>query len=381
MKYRMTASIVGSLQRTAPDVQHSERAPALAVPAVRHRRWLGVAVVVCVTLMQLVTDAVAGRDTARILSRAALVVFELPLLMFALSWAFRWSTGRRMSAGQGLLTGVGIAMALGCIFGTLYGAVTLHIPALRSHMPAGMNVVRSALFGALYGQLYFGLWALAFVYPMAVESARVRALEAQQLRSQSELARLRAHLEPHFLLNTLNAIAGLVTEDPREARRLIACLGDLLRDVVQETGELQSLGKQVAWLRRYAQILEARYGGVLRFQWDIPRECEGFMLPRLLLQPLVENAVKHGALCREDGMGEVAVRAEAKDDGTLVCVIEDNGPGMPDSEARAGAFGLQAVRRRLALEAPHASLRHESSPMGTRSIVELAGAARSPGSS
>jgi len=105
------------------------------------------------------------------------------------------------------------------------------------------------------------------------------------------------------------------------------------------------------------------------------------MLPRLLLQPLVENAVKHGALCREDGMGEVAVRAEAKDDGTLVCVIEDNGPGMPDSEARAGAFGLQAVRRRLALEAPHASLRHESSPMGTRSIVELAGAARSPGSS
>jgi signal transduction histidine kinase len=381
MKHRMTASIVDSLQRPAPDVQHSERAAARAVPAVAHRRWLGVAVVVCVMLMQLATDAVAGRDTARILARAALVVFELPLLMFALSWAFRWSMGRRMSAGQGLLTGVGIAMALGCVFGTLYGAVTLHVPALRSHMPVGMNVVRSALFGALYGQLYFGLWALAFVYPMAVESGRVRALEAQQLRSQSELARLRAHLEPHFLLNTLNAIAGLVTEDPREARRLIACLGDLLRDVVQETSELQSLGKQMAWLRRYAQILEARYGGVLRFQWDIPRECEGAMLPRLLLQPLLENAVKHGALRREDGMGEVAVRAEMKDDGTLVCVVEDNGPGMPDSEARAGAFGLQAVRRRLALEAPHASLRHESSAKGTRSIVELAGAARSAGPS
>ena len=378
MNRRMAASIAGSLQRVRPDRQRSARAPVLAVPAGTQRRWLGVAVVAFVMLMQLATDAVAGRDAARILARGAFMVFELPLLMFALSWAFRWSTGRRMSAGQGLLTGVGIAMAFGCVFGMLYGAITLHIPALRLHMPARMSIVRAALFGALYAQLYFGLWALAFVYPMAVESARVRALEAQQLRSQSELARLRAHLEPHFLLNTLNAIAGLVTEDPREARRLIACLGDLLRDVVQETSELQSLDKQVAWLRRYAQILEARHRGVLRFQWDIPRECEGAMLPRLLLQPLVENAVKHGALRREDGMGEVVVRAEARDDGTLVCIVEDNGPGMPDSEARAGAFGLQAVRRRLELEAPDASLRHETSAKGTRSIVELAGAARVP---
>jgi LytS/YehU family sensor histidine kinase len=227
----------------------------------------------------------------------------------------------------------------------------------------------------MFAQLYYGVWALAFVYPSVVESARVRLLQAQQLRTDAELERLRAHLEPHFLLNTLNAIAGLVTENPREARRLLACLGDLLRDAVQETNELQTLDKQIEWLQRYAEILAARYRGSLSFRWDIAPECQVALLPRLLLQPLVENAVKHGALRRGDGAGEVIVRAESKSDGTLVCVVEDNGPGMPDSDVRAGAFGLQSVRRRLELEAPNASLRHESSSEGTRSIVEIAGAA------
>jgi LytS/YehU family sensor histidine kinase len=94
-------------------------------------------------------------------------------------------------------------------------------------------------------------------------------------------------------------------------------------------------------------------------------------LPRLLLQPLVENAIKHGALRRSDGAGEVVVRASRSSSGSLVCVIEDNGPGMPDA-VRTGAFGLQAVRRRLELEAPSASLKLESSSGGTRSIVEIA---------
>jgi signal transduction histidine kinase len=377
----MAASTVTSAAR-APSlggakVLASARAlPGLAAPS---RRPLGIAVVVGVMLLQLATEVVAGREFPRILARAAFMALELPLLMIALSWAFRWSIRRRMTAGQGLLTGVAIAMPFGCVFGVLYGVVAMHVPEMRLHMPNGVSLWRSVPFGALYAQLYFGLWALAFVYPMAVESARVRTLEAQQLRSDAEVERLRAHLEPHFLLNTLNAIAGLVTEDPREARRLLVCLGDLLRDAVQETSEPQPLEKQIAWLRRYAQILEARHRGSLRFLWEVASECERAMLPRLLLQPLVENAVKHGALRRADGAGKVLVRAESKADGTLVCVVEDNGPGMrlgarpdtADAGVRDGGFGLQAVRRRLELEAPRASLRHESSSKGTKSIVEI----------
>jgi signal transduction histidine kinase len=357
------------------------RAASPAVPGLRPRRALGVAVVVGVALLQIAADVVAARETARILARVVFMSCEIPLLMLALSTAFGWSLRRRMGAAQGLLAGVAIATAFGCVFGLLYGYVALHFPELRLHMAAASGnaiiVVRFALFGVLNAQMYFGLWALAVVYPFAVEGARVRDLEALELRTRAELARLRAHLEPHFMLNTLNAVAGLVTEEPREARRLLVCLGDLLRDSVQAQADHEPLDKQIAWLRRYAEILEARHRGALRFTWDVAVECGDAMLPRLLLQPLVENAVKHGALrSADEGGGSVTVRASRAPDGTLVCTVEDNGPGMPDSDVRAGAFGLQAVRRRLELEAPGSSLRLESTPTGTRSIVEMPFVAR-----
>jgi signal transduction histidine kinase len=345
---------------------------ATPTPSMRPRFALGTVLVICVMLLQVALDVVSGHENARIVARIIFMTLEMPVLILALSGIFGWSVRRQAGAARGLAVSVGFATGIGAIFGFLYGAAALRFPELRLHFPNGVSLLRSTLFGVLNAQMYFGLWALGFVYPFAVESAGVRALEAQQLRSEAELAHLRAHLEPHFLLNTLNAIAGLVTEDPREARRLLVCLGDLLRDAVQERGELQRLDKQIAWLRRYAQILEARHHGTLAFRWDVASDCQQAMLPRLLLQPLVENAVKHGALRRGDGAGEVTVRASRRDDGLLVCVVEDNGPGMPDKEVRAGAFGLESVRRRLELESKSASLRFESSNLGTKSIVEIA---------
>jgi LytS/YehU family sensor histidine kinase len=221
------------------------------------------------------------------------------------------------------------------------------------------------------GLTSFSVWALAFVFPYALEHARVRKLEADKLRTQAELAQLRAHLEPHFLLNTLNAIAGLVTEDPRKSRQLLGTLGDLLRDSATPDGEMQTLDEQIDWLRRYAQILEARHAGQLAFQWQVGWGTRKALLPRLLLQPLVENAVKHGALMRTGG-GAVTVRTEVADGPKLICTIEDNGPGVGRQAIRAGAFGLLSVRRRLALRYSEAAmLRLESSPSGTRSVVEL----------
>jgi LytS/YehU family sensor histidine kinase len=220
------------------------------------------------------------------------------------------------------------------------------------------------------GLTYFALWALVFVFPLIAEDARVRALEADKLRTHAELAQLRSNLEPHFLLNTLNAVAGLVTEDPRKARQLLGNLGDLLRDSVESAGEMQTLGEQIEWLRRYAHILVTRHAGHLAFRWEIGDGAPRAILPRLLLQPLVENAVKHGALMRAGG-GEITVRAKLSGP-KLVCTIEDNGPGIPDSPTRPGAFGLMSVRRRLALRYPQgATLRLESSSSGTQSIVEL----------
>src|SRR5437870_1273436 len=88
------------------------------------------------------------------------------------------------------------------------------------------------------------------------------------------------------------------------ARWLFAALGDLLRDSLEERGETHTLAEEIAWLRRYAHVIEARHR--VRFRWDVDLASENVLIPRMLLQPLVENAVKHGALhCRDDG--EVSV--------------------------------------------------------------------------
>ena len=333
----------------------------------RSRTLLGIAVVVVVLLLQALAQYLAGHERIRVLTHLAFLSLEMPAIMWGLSTSFAWAIRTRLSSLRTLAVGVCVAGALGTSFGLAFWFISQYIPVVREH--TAPTALRGALWAFTYAQLYFGLWALGFVYPFAVEDARVRALEAEQLRSAAELARLRSHLEPHFLLNTLNAIAGLVTEEPREARRLLACLGDLLRDALHDDDELQSLDDQIAWLQRYAAILQARHLDALRFEWDIAPDVGGVLVPRLLLQPLVENAVKHGALRRRGG-GEVIVRVK-RVDGMVQCVIEDNGPGMSDAEIRAGAFGLHAVRRRLELRCKDARLRLESTSQGTRSIVEL----------
>jgi LytS/YehU family sensor histidine kinase len=136
---------------------------------------------------------------------------------------------------------------------------------------------------------------------------------------------------------------------------------------------MQALGDEVAWLRRYAEILESRHAGALSFRWEIEGGASQVLLPRLLLQPLVENAVKHGAL-RRDGGGEVLIRAAVVGCGEgarLLCSVEDNGPGLCAQPSRTGAFGLRAVQRRIELRYPDAQLRLDSSPAGTRAVVDL----------
>jgi signal transduction histidine kinase len=332
------------------------------------RRWIGAAVVLLVVLLQAATELLAAHERPRVLLRLGVVALQMPLLLAALSASFGWAMRRRLGSISTLLMGAAIAGALGAMFGLFVWKMAETYPAFRIRPATAGSPWRSVAGGVLFGQFHFGIWALAFVYPFAVEDARLRALEAERLKNAADLARLRAHLEPHFLLNTLNAIAGLVTEDPRAARRLLAALGDLLRDATRED-EMQAMGAEVEWLRRYAAILEARYDGAITFRWDVdPRACE-LHVPRLLLQPLVENAVKHGALARGEG-GEVTVSVHLDPEAEILrCTIADNGPGIGEGPARSGAFGLDAVRKRLALRDARASLVIASSPEGTQAVV------------
>jgi hypothetical protein len=227
-----------------------------------------------------------------------------------------------------------------------------------------------AQLGAFDGVVGLGLWAVAVAIPQTLREANARTLEAARFRSAAELARLRANLQPHFLFNTLSTIAGLVSEDPHAARELIGALGELLRDSLEYGADTQTIEDEVAWLRRYAAILEIRHRGNLTFRWNIAAMARDVRIPRLLLQPLLENAVQHGALRRREG-GEVSISA-AVDGIRLTCIVEDNGPGPATREPRDGAHGLELVARRLELEyIGAAAFRLEANGGLTRAIVEL----------
>jgi hypothetical protein len=346
-------------------------AASASARAVRNRRIIGVAVVTFVVLLQATTQYLSGREAARVFGHLCFLCVELPTIMLALAVTYARLKRHHVSAGRAVGLTVLVAGTLGAGFGILLSAISQHFPTVMLRPIPNFTLARAALYGFSFGQFHMGLWALAFAYPFAIDEARVKDLEADQLRSAAELARLRAHLEPHFLLNTLNAIAGLVTEEPREARRLIGCLGDLLRDALHEDEELQPLHAQVSWLQRYAAILEARHSGALRFEWDVAVDTRAVLLPRLLLQPLVENAVKHGALKRPGG-GSVAVRVRWAD-AKLECVVEDDGPGALAGEVRPGAFGLRAVVRRVELKYPGANVQLEAGDSGGDAEVAFPG--------
>jgi len=284
------------------------------------------------------------------LENIALAIATTAIEMVVLTFVFGRRAARTGASRWVVAAGV-VAIALGIALGF---AATL-LPGTPS-LPAGVV----AQIGTFDGLLAAGLWALA----IGVPEARAHAVELERMRVAAELATLRAHVQPHFLMNTLNTIAALVSEEPAQARELIAALGDLLRDSLDDRGDTHTLGEEIAWLRRYAHVIETRHR--VRFRWDVAAAIESVPIPRMLLQPLVENAVKHGALRCQDG-GEVSVHARVVER-MLTCVVEDNGPGPV--APRDGALGLELVTRRLALTGA-GTFRLECADGRTRSIIEL----------
>jgi LytS/YehU family sensor histidine kinase len=214
--------------------------------------------------------------------------------------------------------------------------------------------------GVITGLEVCGLWMLAFRYPEVLQESPVRAFEVARAQQAAELMRLREHLQPHFLRNTLNAIAALIDEEPSEARDLLAAVADLLTDSIEDSAPQRPLGIELAWLR---------YRGSLHVAWDEEPMTSATLVPRLLLQRLVENAVHHGALARRTD-GCVTVRTRARRGGGAIVEVEDNGPVISPSGSSAIGLGLRLVRQRVDLES-HGSFRLESTPNGTRAIVEL----------
>ena len=178
------------------------------------------------------------------------------------------------------------------------------------------------------------------------ETRRLHA-ETADLRAQlaeARLAALRSRLNPHFLFNTLNAVAALVERDPPGVRRMLARLGDLLRFSLDESNDQEiTVAREVELVRLYLEIMEVRFQGRLETHLTIEDDVRDALAPTLILQPLVENAFKHGVSMIE-GTGVVSVDGR-RDGPDLVLTVTDNGPGPVAPNAHGE--GVANTRKRL----------------------------------
>lgn len=204
------------------------------------------------------------------------------------------------------------------------------------------------VWGTFTGFLYY--WVIVAVFWAAEFQRLYRAgrLQAAQLEASLSAARLdalRGQLQPHFLFNTLNAISVLTVDDPPRAKQMVLRLSDLLRRTMAD-GERHevSLAAELALLDAYVGIQRARFGERLRVRLDIEPAVREALVPTLLLQPLVENAIRHGF---EDGTaaGEIVIAATRRDD-ELVITVRDDGRGL--SAESVEGVGLANTRERLA---------------------------------
>lgn len=210
-----------------------------------------------------------------------------------------------------------------------------------------------AFFRARFNVAFLIYWAIVGVEHATSNYRRYREGEVEASRARAELARtelraLKMQLQPHFLFNTLHAVGALMDDDVKAARRVLARLSELLRATLESEGvQEQPLEAELDVLRRYVEIEEIRFGDRLAVEWEVEEGASDALVPPFLMQPLVENAIRHGVQPAAE-RGTVRVKARQAD-GRLILAVEDDGPGLSlEGSANGGTgIGLRNTRARL----------------------------------
>lgn len=190
----------------------------------------------------------------------------------------------------------------------------------------------------------------AFSYYRRYQEGELRASQLEALLSQSQLQALKMQLHPHFLFNTLHSISSLMHRDIEAADKMIARLGDFLRLTLENSGTQEvTLQEELEFLRCYLEIEHIRFQDRLTTHMDIAPQALVTHVPNLILQPIVENAIRHGIAPRSTP-GRIEIRAE-RNNGTLRIQVRDNGPGLPGNPNADNLYkeglGLANTRARL----------------------------------
>jgi two-component system, LytTR family, sensor histidine kinase AlgZ len=274
-------------------------------------------------------------------------VFTPALVVFAFICLSPYQIGRvrplRVATAPGLL----LTFSATALAGSL---ALVAVAVIVSYVVSRPAVLQGGTVGVLFGVgVLLYLLSTGLHYAMlAAEASREaerRAAEARTLAREAELQSLKFQLNPHFLFNSLHSISALATLDGPRARDMCIRLADFLRSSLG-LGDRETIpiGEELALARRYLEVEQVRFGERLRVAADIDPNCESCGIPALLLQPLVENAVKHGVAGLLEGG---AIGLTARRDEAIVTITVENAFDPENPPRHDLGFGLSNVRRRL----------------------------------
>ena len=277
--------------------------------------------------------------------------------------------GRMVAAGPGRPLAIVAAVPVGVAIGLLLGVSLTGIGWSVWPAVAWQAVVIGVTLGVM-GSAFFYLRERNLALAAEVQQRENRQLEAEKQSLAAQLRMLQAQIEPHFLFNSLANVAALIETDPQLAARLLDALIRYLRSsLVRTRAEGGTLGDEVALLTAYLDVLKIRMGGRLAYAFDIAPELLGAAFPPMLLQPLVENAIRHGLEPKVAG-GRLVVSARRQGDRLQISVTDD---GLGFAETPGEGIGVANIRARLAaIYGPAARLELRSAAgAGVTAIMSL----------
>ena len=227
--------------------------------------------------------------------------------------------------------------------GAMFAREASELAALPQWLPPVRYWIYFTSLLSTWSSLYSGIKAM-----LDLEAERARSVRALKLADSARLRALQSQLNPHFLFNALNGIATLIREGERtKAADTVDTLSDFLRLTLQKLDSPEILVREeLAFVEQYLRIQRLRFGSSFRATVDTDPETQDALVPTLILQPLVENAVRHGVLAHAQG-GALSVSICRRDD-VLVMTVEDDGPGVRDENAHPYGVGFKNSAERLA---------------------------------
>jgi sensor histidine kinase YesM len=259
------------------------------------------------------------------------------------------------------------AVLLGAIAGTVLGSLAVGMKPTALFGERLTFFTQIVLIGILFGLLV----SYIFVSLEKISEERLQRIETEKAAMEAELRLVQSQMEPHFLFNTLANVRSLIDSDPRKAGEMLETFVAFLRTSLRTSRERTvPMSQELDVVKSYLDLFAMRMGGRLRYRIDLPEQIRSVRIPPLLIQPLVENAVKHGLEPSIDG-GEVAIVVERAGDRVRIQVI-DSGVGIRETAGGSG-IGLDNVRRRLAIIFGDAGrlVIEENRPSGVKVVIEI----------